>query len=74
MATTAAPPQKPYYNEDIDFTALATKDEAFSALLDSNGGRIDWQDPASVQYATPLHPPKTNPKPKNKTNIPKIDN
>lgn len=52
--TTKPQPQRPYYNEDIDFTALATQDEAFSVLLDSNGGRIDWQDPSAVQYAT-LH-------------------
>lgn len=52
MSTTSSPNQRPYYNEDIDFTALATQDAEFSKLLDSNGGRIDWQDPLAVQYTT----------------------
>ncbi|KAM0724262.1 hypothetical protein Q7P37_000144 [Cladosporium fusiforme] len=52
MSATTPTPQRPYYSEDIDFTALATKDGAFAALLDSNGGRIDWQDPSAVQQLT----------------------
>jgi len=62
--------QRPYYHEDIDFTALAAEDEDFAALLRQNDGRIDWQDPSAIQYATPpTHPikKKTNKKPKTDT-------
>ena len=50
MSATQQPPsQRPYYHEDIDFTALATEDEDFAALLRQNDGRIDWQDPSAIQ-------------------------
>ena len=53
MSKTQQPPyQRPYYHEDIDFTALATEDEDFAALIRQNDGRIDWQDPSAIQYAT----------------------
>jgi hypothetical protein len=42
MVTTTNPPQKSYYHEDIDF----------AALLRSNDGRIDWQDPLAIQYVS----------------------
>lgn len=50
MPTMTDSSQKPYYHEDIDFAALGLQDEEFAALLRSNDGRIDWQDPAAVQY------------------------
>lgn len=49
MSTAKTSPQKPYYHEDIDFAALALQDEEFAALLRSNDGRIDWQDPLAIQ-------------------------
>ena len=53
MSKTQQPPsQRPYYHEDIDFTALAAEDEDFAALIRQNDGRIDWQDPSAIQYAT----------------------
>jgi len=54
MSTTQQSPQRPYYHEDIDFTALAAVDEDFAALLQKNDGRIDWQDPSAIQYAARL--------------------
>jgi hypothetical protein len=52
--------QHPYYHEDIDFTALAAEDEDFAVVLRQNDGRIDWQDPSAIQYATPpIHPIQT---------------
>jgi hypothetical protein len=56
MSTTASSTQRPYYHEDIDFAALGLQDEEFAALLRINDGRIDWQDPLAVQYASmPCH-------------------
>jgi hypothetical protein len=52
MVTTTNPPQKSYYHEDIDFAALGLQDEDFAALLHSNDGRIDWQDPLAIQYVS----------------------
>jgi hypothetical protein len=50
MSKTQQPPaQRPYYHEDIDFTALAAEDADFAALLRQNDGRIDWQDPTAIQ-------------------------
>lgn len=48
MATTTST-QRGYYNEDIDFAALAKKDADFATILGANNGRIDWQDPQAVQ-------------------------
>ena len=50
MSTANNLPQRPYYHEDIDFAALGLQDEEFAALLRSNDGRIDWQDPSAIQY------------------------
>jgi len=55
MSTTDYRPQRPYYHEDIDFAALGLQDEEFAALLRINDGRIDWQDPSAVQYASIPH-------------------
>jgi hypothetical protein len=56
MSTTTGSNQQPYYHEDIDFAALGLQDEEFAALLRINDGRIDWQDPLAVQYASmPRH-------------------
>ena len=52
MTTTTSDSQKSYYHEDIDFAALGLQDEDFAALLRSNDGRIDWQDPLAVQYVS----------------------
>ena len=41
--------QHPYYNEDIDFAALADQDADFAVILKTNNGRIDWQDPKALQ-------------------------
>jgi len=62
MSTTTSQQQRSYYHEDIDFPALALKDEDFAALLRSNDGRIDWQDPSAVQYGSPMlcHTRETN--------------
>jgi hypothetical protein len=46
MSTTQ---QRPYYHEDVDFTALAAEDEDFAVVLRQNDGRIDWQDPSAIQ-------------------------
>jgi hypothetical protein len=69
--------QHPYYHEDIDFPTLAAQDENFAALLGQNDGRIDWQDPSAIQYATPpISSHQTQPKPNNNspTNTPQKDN
>lgn len=50
MATTTTNTQRTYYNEDIDFAALAKQDADFAAILDANKGRVDWQDPKAVQW------------------------
>jgi hypothetical protein len=55
MATTNDSAQRPYYHEDIDFAALGLQDEEFAALLSSNDGRIDWQDPSAIQYNPRAH-------------------
>ena len=55
MSTTTNLSQRPYYHEDIDFAALGLQDEEFAALLRSNDGRIDWQDPSAIQYASTPH-------------------
>lgn len=52
MSTTTNSSQRPYYHDDIDFAALGLQDEEFAALLRSNDGRIDWQDPSAIQYAS----------------------
>ncbi|KAL1585896.1 hypothetical protein WHR41_04934, partial [Cladosporium halotolerans] len=52
MAETQPQTLRPYYKEDIDFKALAAQDEDFAALLASNDGRIDWQDPLALQQLT----------------------
>lgn len=49
MAETEPQTLRPYYKEDIDFKALAAQDEDFAALLASNDGRVDWQDPLALQ-------------------------
>ena len=49
MSTKSETKRPPYYHEDVDFAALALQDEEFAALLRSNNGRIDWQDPLAVQ-------------------------
>jgi hypothetical protein len=54
MSTKTSANQRPYYHEDVDFAALGLQDEDFAALLRSNDGRIDWQDPLAVQYALRL--------------------
>jgi len=59
MSTTPNPSQRPYYHEDIDFAALGLQDEEFAALLRSNDGRIDWQDPMAIQYASRTHVTET---------------
>ena len=51
--------QRPYYHEDIDFAALGLQDEEFAALLRINDGRIDWQDPLAIQYASRTHVTET---------------
>jgi len=55
MSATSNYSQRPYYHEDIDFAALGLQDEEFAALLRVNDGRIDWQDPSAVQYASIPH-------------------
>ena len=55
MPTTTNLSQRPYYHEDIDFAALGLQDEDFAALLRSNDGRIDWQDPSAIQYVHKTH-------------------
>jgi len=55
MATMNDSVQRFYYHEDIDFAALGLQDEEFAALLTSNDGRIDWQDPSAIQYDPRAH-------------------
>ena len=41
----------PSYDGDVDFETLAIEDPAFAAVYRKADGKLDFQDPRSVQYA-----------------------
>lgn len=49
--TTSTPPinKMPNYDEDVDFEALAMEDADFAKIYNTANGKVDFQDPKSLQ-------------------------
>lgn len=50
-ATASTPPVNKVHNydQDVDFEALATEDADFAKIYNTANGKVDFQDPKSLQ-------------------------
>ena len=50
MASSPTPSKsRPPYKDDVDFAALALKDEDFAKIFNANGGKLNFKDPKAVK-------------------------